>query len=361
MASSFKPKVPKPPPAPLSVTQIGAKSARAAGPIEAPRPPIPYKATPEELAEQRRVEELKKKQEAEAERKREEADKKRKAEEERRALQKWQEAQPENLDKFHWGAFLLNFVWALPNGVWSGLLCLVPGPCFIMPFVLGKWGYRWAWSKPRWEDKHHFARVQRAWTNAGAGLTTLAMLAVIGWFGFHDLYPRVIQLVEFREEEVVAETIREQRAAARRDAALAKERRTTMPDLYYDGQSAVSALAKSALQCAKRDGQLPANSHPVPREWFGNEYESTASDWQDPIFLCGRFHLDKPQKYRYQWIRVDALNGMAVGDTDFDEKGAPGRRVQIRVFCRVPTDCDVEELPEPKLDVQQDEQEAQAP
>ena len=34
---------------------------------------------------------------------------------------------------------------------------------FVMPFVLGAKGSRWAWRNGRWDSVEHFKRVQRLW------------------------------------------------------------------------------------------------------------------------------------------------------------------------------------------------------
>jgi hypothetical protein len=80
---------------------------------------------------------------------------------------------PAELDRWNWGAFLLNWIWGIGNNTFIALLALVPGVGLIMVFVLGAKGNRWAWENGRWDSIEHFKRVQRAW----------AKWAVIVWIG----------------------------------------------------------------------------------------------------------------------------------------------------------------------------------
>ena len=70
---------------------------------------------------------------------------------------------PAEIDRWNWGAFLLNWIWGIGNNVFIALLVLVPLLGLVMPFVLGAKGSRWAWRNGHWESVAHFKRVQRAW------------------------------------------------------------------------------------------------------------------------------------------------------------------------------------------------------
>jgi len=70
---------------------------------------------------------------------------------------------PPELDRWNWGAFLLNWIWGVGNNTFIALLCFVPGLGIIMVFVLGAKGSRWAWKNGRWDSIEHFKRVQRLW------------------------------------------------------------------------------------------------------------------------------------------------------------------------------------------------------
>jgi len=71
---------------------------------------------------------------------------------------------PEGVKGWSWGAFLSNWIWAIGNRTWIGLLCLIPAVGFIMSFVLGFKGREWAWKNTHWDSLEHFNRVQRNWS-----------------------------------------------------------------------------------------------------------------------------------------------------------------------------------------------------
>jgi len=86
---------------------------------------------------------------------------------------------PPELDRWNWGAFLLNWIWGIGNNTYIALLTLVPFVGFIMPFVLGAKGSRWAWRNGRWDSVEHFKRVQRGWALWGA----IVWIGAIVFFG----------------------------------------------------------------------------------------------------------------------------------------------------------------------------------
>lgn len=87
---------------------------------------------------------------------------------------------PPEIDRWNWGAFLLNWFWGLFNHVFIALLMFVPFVNIVMIFVLGAKGSAWAWRAKRWESVEQFKRVQRAW--AIAGVIVVAALAVFTAF-----------------------------------------------------------------------------------------------------------------------------------------------------------------------------------
>lgn len=56
---------------------------------------------------------------------------------------------PKGVKGWSWGAFFLNWIWALGNRTWIGLLALTPYVGFIFAFVLGFKGREWAWRNKR--------------------------------------------------------------------------------------------------------------------------------------------------------------------------------------------------------------------
>ena len=72
-------------------------------------------------------------------------------------------AVPPEIDRWNWGAFLLNWIWGIGNNTFIALLVFVPFLGFVMPFVLGVKGSAWAWRNRRWDSVEHFMTVQRKW------------------------------------------------------------------------------------------------------------------------------------------------------------------------------------------------------
>jgi cytochrome oxidase complex assembly protein 1 len=90
-----------------------------------------------------------------------------------------QKAIPAEIDRWNWGAFLLNWIWGIGNNTYIALLTFIPLFGTIWVFVLGAKGSAWAWRNGRWDSVDHFKRVQRRWAIAGA-IIWLAMLVLIG-------------------------------------------------------------------------------------------------------------------------------------------------------------------------------------
>jgi hypothetical protein len=79
-------------------------------------------------------------------------------------------AVPAEIDRWNWGAFLLNWIWGIGNNTFIALLTLIPFAGLIMPFVLGAKGSGWAWRNGKWDSLEHFKRVQRSWAIWGAAI-----------------------------------------------------------------------------------------------------------------------------------------------------------------------------------------------
>ncbi|AUC94041.1 hypothetical protein CWS35_06865 [Bradyrhizobium sp. SK17] len=85
---------------------------------------------------------------------------------------------PEDINRWNWGAFLLNWIWGVGNNTYIALLTLVPLFGLAMLFILGAKGSAWAWRNGRWDSVEHFKRVQRKW----------AFWGVVIWLGVIVLY-----------------------------------------------------------------------------------------------------------------------------------------------------------------------------
>ena len=99
-------------------------------------------------------------------------------------------AVPPEIKGWNWGAFFLNFIWAVGNKTWIGLLTIVPLVGYIVPIILGLKGNEWAWKNRRWKDIDHFKRVQKKWAIWGASLIIplFVSFAVLFFFAFHNIY-----------------------------------------------------------------------------------------------------------------------------------------------------------------------------
>jgi hypothetical protein len=90
---------------------------------------------------------------------------------------------PPGVKGWSWGAFWLNWVWAIGNKTWIGLLAFVPLVNLVMPFVLGFKGREWAWRARRWNSVEHFHQVQRRWDIAG-WVIVFAAAALLGTIAY---------------------------------------------------------------------------------------------------------------------------------------------------------------------------------
>lgn len=100
---------------------------------------------------------------------------------------------PPELRGFSWGGFLGSWVWAIGNGVWIGLLGLIPCLGFFVRFALGSKGKEWAWRNKEWESLRHFETAQQRWAIVGLGLSTMSPILFFGLifpiFGRAHEYP----------------------------------------------------------------------------------------------------------------------------------------------------------------------------
>jgi len=89
---------------------------------------------------------------------------------------------PPEIDRWNWGAFLLNWIWGIGNNTFIALLMFVPFVNFIMPFVLGVKGSAWAWQNKEWESIDHFKAVQKKWAYWTAIVYLFFIAAFAGLF-----------------------------------------------------------------------------------------------------------------------------------------------------------------------------------
>lgn len=71
---------------------------------------------------------------------------------------------PEEIKGWNWGAFLLNWIWAIGHQTWIGLLALIPYAGLIMAIILGIKGNEWAWQNRKFDSVEQFREVEKKWT-----------------------------------------------------------------------------------------------------------------------------------------------------------------------------------------------------
>lgn len=116
---------------------------------------------------------------------------------------------PDGIKGWSWGAFLLNWIWAIGNRTWIGLLALIPYVGFIMAIILGIKGREWAWKNKQWDSVEHFNAVQRKWSMWGGIVVgvvfVVGILAAIAIPAYEDYKSRAqeISLLDQPAEETV--------------------------------------------------------------------------------------------------------------------------------------------------------------
>lgn len=158
-------------------------------------------------------------------------------------------AVPAEINRWNWGAFLLNWIWGIGNNTFIALLTLIPLFGLVMPFVLGAKGSRWAWRNGRWDSVAHFKRVQRLW----------AIWGVVIWLGgivlFGGIFGGVFYALKSSEAYQLGVSRLQANAAA--VSALGAPISAGFPNgkISFEGESGEAALQFSASG-PKASGQV---------------------------------------------------------------------------------------------------------
>lgn len=96
---------------------------------------------------------------------------------------------PEGIGGWNWGAFFLNWIWAIGNKSWIGLLALVPGLGLIMGIILGLKGSEWAWQHRKFESVDQFKAVQKAWAKWGLIIFIISLILLIAGIVVMIMFP----------------------------------------------------------------------------------------------------------------------------------------------------------------------------
>jgi len=85
---------------------------------------------------------------------------------------------PADLKHFNWGAFFLNWLWAIYHKTWWGLLAFIPYVGIVVAIILGFKGNELAWKNKKWESVEEFKRVQKQWSTWG--IVTFSIGLILG-------------------------------------------------------------------------------------------------------------------------------------------------------------------------------------
>ena len=168
---------------------------------------------------------------------------------------------PPKLDRWNWGAFLLNWIWGLGNSTYIALLMFVPFVGIILIFVLGAKGSKWAWKNRLWEDEEHFIRTQRNW--ARAGLAVIVGLALLVGSIFYGVF------YVMKGSDAYKMTMQEVRADAQVVAALGEPIETSW---FITGNITINGIEGAAnlsipLSGPKGSGTVTSRSTKIAGEW----------------------------------------------------------------------------------------------
>lgn len=196
---------------------------------------------------------------------------------------------PRELDHWNWGAFFLNWIWGIGNSTWIALLTFVPVLGFVMMFVLGARGSRWAWRNRAWRDAEHFRRTQRAWAIAGLAIW-LAVFGTIGGLIFS--IPRVLT-----NSEAYAMTMAAVRADEKVRAALGEDIATgfwTGGSINIEGGGSGRASLSIPLKGSKGNGTATSRAVRVAGKWDLRLVVVAIEGEDTPIVLVNKDRIEIP-------------------------------------------------------------------
>ena len=86
---------------------------------------------------------------------------------------------PPEIKGWNWGAFWLTWIWGIRNRTWIAFLDLIPYVGFVMPFILGAKGNKWAWRNQKWDSIEQFKKSQHRWAKWGLIIFIIVIISMI--------------------------------------------------------------------------------------------------------------------------------------------------------------------------------------
>jgi hypothetical protein len=129
---------------------------------------------------------------------------------------------PDGVKGWSWGAFFLNWIWALGNRTYIGLLALIPYVGVIVAIWLGIKGREMAWKNKHWDSLEHFNRVQRRWSAWGVALCVVPLVLGILAAVAIPAYQSYVDRAREAERQQTVEASGRQVSAIRVKAAVAQ-------------------------------------------------------------------------------------------------------------------------------------------
>lgn len=135
---------------------------------------------------------------------------------------------PPGVKGWSWGAFLLNWIWALGNKTWWGTLAMVPYLGFLVALYLGFKGRELAWRNNKWASYEAFDAAQKRWSFWGVTITfsilTVGIVTAVAIPAYQD-YKR-------RASPVVSQPVEQQPPAPAQIATEDEARRAHFEAIY---------------------------------------------------------------------------------------------------------------------------------
>lgn len=169
---------------------------------------------------------------------------------------------PRELDRWNWGAFLLNWIWGIGNSTFIALLMFVPLVNIVMIFVLGARGSAWAWDNRYWRDAEHFRRTQRKWAIAGF-IVWAALIALFATL----FYGITTGLKSSEPYRLTLEAVRANEAATEALGAPLEEGFMPSGGISIGADGSGRAALSIAISGSKASGRAVSQAERVNGEW----------------------------------------------------------------------------------------------